>query len=101
MSERKQNDNQIHSVEVVLPCRFGLHVRNATLFLRFIERFESAIRLRHRNMEVNGRSALGLLTLGAAWRSTIIIITEGPDAQKAAQEIQEYLSDPFHCEDGA
>lgn len=55
------------TVEVILPCRFGLHVRNASLFLRFLERFEFEIRLRHRDVEVNGRSVPGLLTPGVAW----------------------------------
>lgn len=95
----ESNQQTTSTIEVILPCRFGLHVRNASLFLRFLEQFESDIRLRHRDVEVNGRSVLGLLTLGVAWRSKITVIAEGSDAVQAALEIKAYLSDSVNCAD--
>ena len=43
----------------------GLHARPAALFVQVANKFESRITIRHGKEEVNGKSIMGILMLGA------------------------------------
>lgn len=47
----------------------------------------------------DGKSILGLLTLGAAFNSILEIEAEGDDAARAINEIEHYFLDQAHCVD--
>ncbi len=40
-------------------------------------------------MKINGKSIMGIITLGAAYKSRIIISTDGPDENEAADAIEQ------------
>lgn len=61
----------------------GLHARAAVQFVNLACRFRSRIRLRRDSMEVNGKSILGLLQLGAARGTRLHLIVEGEDEVEA------------------
>jgi phosphocarrier protein len=87
------------STLVRMPCRLGLHARTAAMFLRFVSRFESEIRIRKGAVEADGKSILGLLMLGACWGCPLHIEVEGSDADTAIREIENYFRNDEHCAD--
>ena len=46
-------------------------------------------------MKINGKSIMGIITLGAAYKSRIIISTDGPDENEAADAIEQLFLNRF------
>ncbi len=84
---------------IKMPCQLGLHARVAARFILFVKRFHSKVRIRKGSLEVNGKSILGLLLLGASWNSRLHIKAEGDDADSAIAQIELYFLTPEHCGD--
>ena len=74
--------------EIAIVNRFGLHLRHAARFARVANRFRGDIWVAKDGTEINGKSILGLITLGAAQGSSLRIRIEGPGAPEAMREIQ-------------
>lgn len=90
---------RVHTAEITLPCRLGLHMRLATRFIYFARKFRSEIRIRKGKVVGDGKSVLGLLLLGAAWNSRLLLEAEGEDAAYAIGEIKNYFTDKTNCLD--
>ncbi|PTX90980.1 HPr family phosphocarrier protein [Opitutus sp. ER46] len=69
----------------------GLHARPARRFAETAALFTSTIRVRKGSKAVNGKSVLGLLTLGARHLDTVTIEAEGPDAAEAVASLGRLL----------
>lgn len=54
-------------------------------------KFSSRILLEHRNRTINGKSMLGLLSMGMTGNEPVILMVEGEDEEIAAQEIKKLL----------
>ena len=74
--------------EIAIVNRFGLHLRHAARFAQVANRFRGDIWVAKDGTEINGKSILGLITLGAAQGSSLRIRIEGPGAPEAMREIQ-------------
>lgn len=70
----------------------GLHARPAALFVQIANKFDSRITVRRNKEAVNGKSIMGILTLGAEKGSSIWIEIEGEDAQAAMQELERIIT---------
>ena len=68
---------------VAVPPGVGLHARPAALFVKAAAGFAASIRLRLGEREVDGKSILGVMQLGATGGTTIEIVAEGEDAETA------------------
>lgn len=69
----------------------GLHARPAALFVQIANKFDSRITVRREKEEVNGKSIMGILMLGAEKGSTIIIEADGHDAHLAIIELEKIV----------
>jgi phosphocarrier protein HPr len=69
----------------------GLHARPAALFVQVANKFDSRITVRREEEEVNGKSIMGILMLGAEKGSEIIVEIEGDDAESAMQELEKII----------
>jgi len=69
----------------------GLHARPAALFVQIASKYDSAITVSKERESVNGKSIMGILMLGAQQNSKIKITVEGHDAQKALDELENFL----------
>ena len=78
--------------EVVVKNKQGLHARPAALFVQVANRFDSRIVVRREQEEVNGKSIMGILTLGAEKGSTIVIEADGNDAHHAVTELEKIIN---------
>ena len=80
-------------VTIVNPL--GLHARAAARFVRLASQFTATVRVARGPRELDGKSILGLLLLGAARGSTIAIRTDGADAEAAADALAALVADGF------
>lgn len=78
--------------ELVVKNRLGLHARPAALFVQIANKFDSEVTVIKDNVEVNGKSIMGILTLAAERDSTITIIASGKDAEAALQELERIIA---------
>ena len=78
--------------KIVVKNKLGLHARPAALFVQAANKFDSRITVEKDNERVNGKSIMGILTLGAERNSCIIIEAEGQDAQTAILELERLVS---------
>lgn len=65
----------------------GLHARPAADFAATATRFDADVRVRKGENEVDGRSALLLLTLDVRYGDTITITARGADADEAVETL--------------
>ncbi len=75
----------------------GLHARPATRFAEVANKFNSEIFVRTESKEeVNGKSIIDLLTLGAKKGTEIFITAEGEDKEKALDVLEGLINDRFN-----
>ena len=75
--------------------RLGLHARAAALLVKTANRFASEITIEKDNLEVNGKSIMGILMLAASKGSKITLKVEGKDAVQAVQTLGELIQNKF------
>ncbi len=75
--------------------RLGLHARAAAQFVHLANRFASEIRICKDDMEVNGKSIMGVLMLAAPKESRIVVLAVGPDAEAALDAIGDLVGRKF------
>jgi len=78
--------------KIVVKNKQGLHARPAALFVQIANKFDSRITVKRDAEEVNGKSIMGILMLGAEKGSEITIQVEGEDAQVALAELEKILT---------
>lgn len=69
----------------------GLHARPASAFVKLATKYESEVTVRKGPDAVNGKSIMGLMTLAANQGSELEIEVSGPDAEKAIEELTQFL----------
>ena len=82
--------------EVTIVNRLGLHARPAAMFVRIASRHRADIWVSKEGEEVNGKSIMGLMMLAAGQGSKLRIRCDGPDADKAMEELEELIKAGFN-----
>jgi phosphotransferase system HPr (HPr) family protein len=78
--------------KLVIINKQGLHARPAALFVQIANKFDSRITVSRGEEEVNGKSIMGILMLGAEQGSSIVIEADGADAQAAIEELAKIIT---------
>ena len=78
--------------KIVVKNKQGLHARPAALFVQAANKFDSRITIRRDREEVNGKSIMGILMLGAEKGTQILVEVEGEDAHLAIAELERVLT---------
>lgn len=78
--------------ELVVKNKQGLHARPAALFVQIANKFVSRITVKRENEEVDGKSIMGILMLGAEKDCSIVIEAEGSDADSALIELEKIVT---------
>ncbi len=78
--------------EVTVKLEKGLEARPTALLVQMACGFDSQICISYDGKKVNVKSIMGMLSLGIGSNKTVVLQTEGPDEEKAADEIEKYLS---------
>ena len=82
--------------ELTIVNRLGLHARPAAMFVRIASRHRAEIWVSKEGEEVNGKSIMGLMMLAAGQGSNLRIRCDGPDADKAMEELEELIKAGFN-----
>ena len=73
----------------------GLHARPAAEIVKAAARFKSDITIVRDDLEVNGKSIMGVMMLAAECGSTLTLRASGPDADAALGAIADLIAAKF------
>jgi phosphocarrier protein len=97
MSAKKIADaDSIMTKNFQIANKLGIHARPAALFVKTANRFTCDIFVEKDGEKVNGKSIMGLMMLAAGQGSKLQIRCEGPDAERALEEIEELIKGRFN-----
>lgn len=91
-------NSQLLERKVKISNSNGMHARPATKFAEIANKFTSEIRIKTKNKEVDGKSIIELLTLGAENGTEIIICAKGTDAAEALDALEGLIKSKFEEE---
>jgi len=75
--------------------KLGLHARPAAEIVKTAARFKSNVTIIRDDLEVNGKSIMGVMMLAAEFGSTILIRAEGDDADAALDALEALVAAKF------
>ena len=78
--------------------RAGVHARPAALLVQTAKDFSSEIFFERGDDRINGKSIMGIITLGALYNSEIKIIAEGADEKEAVEALARLFENKFEEE---
>ncbi len=81
--------------EITIPNKYGLHARPAAEFVKLANRFRSEIFVRKGDIEVSGKSIMGVMMLAAECGSSITITSRGEDAAAATEALRALVASGF------
>ena len=73
----------------------GLHARPAAEIVKTAAKFQSDITMVRDDLEVNGKSIMGVMMLAAEYGSTLVVRANGPDSQQAVDAIADLVARKF------
>lgn len=85
----------MREADLKIENQLGLHARACMRFVTLSSRFRCDVFVRRDDLEVNGKSILGVMMLAAEQGSTISIRTEGPDEAEALAALSQLVEDRF------
>lgn len=71
----------------------GFHMRPAGVFVREAAKFKSKITIFYGDQMADGKSIMGLLTLGLTNNSLMKIVIDGPDEKKAMEHLKKVIKE--------
>jgi phosphocarrier protein len=81
------------SVQIV--NKHGLHARPAAEMVKAASRYQSDITIARDDLEVNGKSIMGVMMLAAEYGASITLRANGPDADEAIEALAVLVSSRF------
>ena len=81
--------------ELLIQNRLGLHARACALFVKTAARFKSHVLVSRDELEVNGKSIMGVMLLAAEEGATIRVRADGPDEREAVIALEELVNGKF------
>lgn len=72
-----------------------MHARPAAMLVETANRFKSNIYLEKDRTRINGKSIMGIITLGASYKSTLTVMAEGEDEEEAVATIFSLFENRF------
>ena len=76
--------------------KLGLHARAAAQLVQTVNKFSAQVKLSADGQTVDGRSILGVMTLGAPQGTKVEIEANGDDAEKAVRAIEKLIDNRFN-----
>jgi phosphocarrier protein HPr len=73
----------------------GLHARPAAEIVKLAAKYQSDIVVAREDLEVNGKSIMGVMMLAAECGSTLTLRASGPDADQALDALAHLIGNKF------
>ena len=80
---------------VTIANRNGLHARPAAEIVKMAAKFKSDILLVRDDLEVNGKSIMGVMMLAAEFGASLLLRADGPDEKEAVGAIAQLIESKF------
>ena len=90
-----RGDDNVAERTIEVLNKFGLHARPSMMLVQTTGRFKSEIVISRDDMEVNGKSIMGVMMLAAGKGSKLTFRAEGPDAEEALDAVGKLFEDKF------
>lgn len=84
-----------HSCEVSIVNKHGLHARPAAELVKLANQFAAEVWFAKDDLEVSGKSIMGVMMLAAECGSTIRIRADGDDSQEAVGALRGLIERKF------
>jgi len=81
------------SVQVI--NKAGVHARPAAELVKAASKFKSEITIVRDDLEVNGKSIMGVMMLAAECGSTLVLRASGPDETEALDALAQLITAKF------
>jgi phosphotransferase system HPr (HPr) family protein len=85
----------VTEAQLVIRNQLGLHARACALFVKTAARFKSHVLVSRDDLEVNGKSIMGVMMLAAEEGSLIKVKADGEDEQAAIAALTELVNGKF------
>ncbi|MBA3888974.1 MAG: HPr family phosphocarrier protein [Gemmatimonadaceae bacterium] len=80
---------------VTIVNRQGLHARPAAEIVKLTSKFTSEVTLARDDLEVNGKSIMGVMMLAAEQGASLQLRADGPDAEQALDALAALIANKF------
>ena len=80
---------------VTITNKNGLHARPAAEIVKTAAKFKSEITLIRDDLEVNGKSIMGVMMLAAEYGSQLLVRADGPDEEAALAALATLIEGKF------
>jgi phosphocarrier protein len=80
---------------VTIANRNGLHARPAAEIVKTAAKYKAEITLVRDELEVNGKSIMGVMMLAAEYGSKLLLRADGPDAEDAVGALTTLIESKF------
>jgi phosphocarrier protein HPr len=77
--------------EIAIKNPQGLQSKSAALFIQKASAYKSSIWIANAERKANGKSLLGVLSLGIGKGTVVSLCADGEDEAEAAAELEKYL----------
>ncbi len=81
----------MQTIQVTVPFKEGLHARPATELVKICQTIKSDVTLTKEETEVNPKSILGIMSLGAAYGAALTVKVDGADEEEAITKLAAYF----------
>jgi phosphotransferase system HPr (HPr) family protein len=81
--------------QTTIQNKYGFHARPSTSFALLAKTFSSAITIEVNGVQVDGKSVMALMSLGAMQGTVVRIHGNGDDAGKAVAALKAHVDDRF------
>ena len=75
--------------------KLGLHARAAIKLVNLASRYQCEILLHYQQRDINAKSIMNLMAIGASCGQEVVIKTEGQDQDIALKAIEDLFNDRF------
>lgn len=84
-----------HQTEVTIVNKYGLHARPAAEFVKLANRYRCEVWIAKDDVEVSGKSIMGVMMLAAECGSSVRIRAAGDDAREAVDALAALVDGRF------
>ena len=94
-SRRKKPGQETVEKTFLINNKLGLHARPAAVFVQTANRFESSVEVQKEELNIDGKSIMGIMTLAAEMGSSITVRVTGRDAAAAMDALGKLIETNF------
>ncbi len=87
------------TIVVEIKNKAGLHARPSSLFVQIANDFDSEIKVKYEDDEINGKSIMGLMLLAAEHGAKLELTASGEDEEEMLQALQDLIENKKFGED--